>query len=100
MKYQLVLQFDENVFDYDEIIKIEDLLIDKIEDEAEVDGHDWGAGEVNFFILTDAPEDIFKKIQGIIDKKLLNILRAAYRELESEDYVIIWPSKSICFNIL
>ena len=49
MKYQLVIQFREELFEeIDEIANLEDRLQKSLID-AEVDGHDIGSGECNFF---------------------------------------------------
>jgi hypothetical protein len=53
MKYQLVLQFQaESVQEFDELVVLEELLVKKLPLDSEVDGHDFGSGEFNIFILT------------------------------------------------
>jgi hypothetical protein len=57
MKYQLVLQFQaESVQEFDELVVLENLLVETLPLQAEVDGHDFGSGEFNIFILTDLPK--------------------------------------------
>ena len=54
--HQLVIQFPESAFpDFLDLVKYEDALIDALGDAHEVDGHDIGSGEVNFFVFTDDP---------------------------------------------
>jgi hypothetical protein len=54
MKYQLVLQFQaESVQQFDELAVLEDLLVENLPSHSVVDGHDFGSGELNIFILTD-----------------------------------------------
>lgn len=93
MKYQLVFQWPaSSVGDYDWMIEIEDLLIEHITDESEVDGHDAGSGEVNIFIRTNFPERAFSDLQEVLASRgLLIHARAAYREVEKDEYTILWP---------
>ncbi|MGH7994659.1 MAG: hypothetical protein ACREDQ_14145, partial [Limisphaerales bacterium] len=93
MKYQLVLQFRAQAkADYDEMIALEDELIEKLGESAKVDGHDCGSSEMNIFIHTNEPEKSFERIRPVVAKrKLTENLVAAYRELEGEDYIVIWP---------
>ena len=52
--HQLVIQFPEGAFkDFDALVSFEDSLCDLLGDRHEVDGHDIGSGEVNFFIFSD-----------------------------------------------
>ena len=91
MRYQLVLQLPEDIMGYEEFIEIENSMITALQGKANVDGHDMGAGEINFFVLTDDPEEVFKKIMELLNKETKKMLKAAYRETESEKYVILWP---------
>ena len=102
MKYQLVLQFAaDSLEDYDRLVALEDSLIEELGDVANVDGHDFGLGEFNIFILTDDPTAVFGKAHSIvINQRLPNVLRSAYREMDGEDYVILWPSALTDFNVL
>jgi len=57
MKCQLVLQFTAaSMEDFDRLV-LEDSLIQELEGLATVDGHDFGMGEFNIFILTDDPAE-------------------------------------------
>jgi hypothetical protein len=52
MKYQLVLQFPAtSLDDYDTFVALEEILRQKICDFGEIDGHDFGSGEMNIFII-------------------------------------------------
>ena len=47
MKYQLVLQFQaQSVQDFNELVVLEDLLAENLPLHSEVDGHDFGSGEL------------------------------------------------------
>ena len=67
MKYQLVLQFAvDSMEDFDRLVALEDGLIEELDEAAVVDGHDFGSGQFNIFILTDGPMPVFGKAHGIV----------------------------------
>ncbi len=96
MKYQLVLQFSgDSEEDFDAVVALEDQLIDELGEDAEVDGHDSGSGQTNIFILTDDPSATFQAAKPLLQKaKRLSSLTAAYRDVEGEDYTVLWPPDS------
>ena len=102
MKYQLVLQFAaDSIEEFDGLVALEDRLIEELEDIATVDGHDFGLGKFNIFVLTDHPAESFDKAHRIVvNQGVPNLMRSAYREVDREDYVILWPSSLKEFSIL
>jgi hypothetical protein len=92
MRYQLVLQFpassDE---DFEWLVRLEDELINLFGSQHQVDGHDFGSGEMNIFIHTDLPKDAFEQAKAVLSKKSLKNVRAAFRELRRDKYTVIWP---------
>jgi hypothetical protein len=92
VKYQLVLQFQaESVQEFDELVVLEDLLVEKLPLGSEVDGHDLGSGEFNIFILTDQPEQTFHAAEQTIQLyHPPQKMKAAYREF-GQKFVILWP---------
>ncbi|HWY21113.1 MAG TPA: hypothetical protein VNX26_07830 [Candidatus Acidoferrum sp.] len=102
MKYQLVLQFEASkTDDYDQLVLLEDECIERLQIVAIVDGHDFGAGEFNIFLRTDDPCAAFREAQGVVTNRgLQNVMRAAYRELAAEDYVILWPPSLTEFTVV
>lgn len=94
-KFQLVLQFrGDTVADLDDLIIIERAVSRLVEDNSddEVDGHDIGSGERNIFIITDDPQGAFKKcVDWLENRGLLLKMRAAYRDLDEEDFTNVWP---------
>ena len=68
MKFQIVLQFSEDILSFDEVIRLEEKLID-ILDESQVDGHDKGMGEINYYVLTSDVEKCFKQISKLLLKE-------------------------------
>ena len=93
MKYQFVIQWSaSSIEDYDAMIKIEELLAEKLPGGSEVDGHDAGVGEVNIFIYTNSPGEIFAIAKEIlVARGLFTGVRVAYRPVGSDLYTILWP---------
>jgi hypothetical protein len=93
MKYQLVLQFEaESLQEFDELAVLENLLIENLPSHSKVDGHDFGSGEFNIFILTDQPRESFHASEKTIEQyRSLQIFKAAYRELGRNNFVSLWP---------
>ena len=101
MKYQLVIQFPEDLFkSVDEIASMEDQLDGSLVD-AEVDGHDIGSGEINIFIHTNSPENTFETVKNILEEKFFNFnyLKIAYRKIGDEEYIALWPDDLEQFNV-
>ena len=101
MKYQLVLQFTaDSMEDFGRLVALEDKLIEELDDVATIDGHDFGSGEFNIFVLSDDPATVFGKAHGIvINQGVPNVMRSAYRNVDGEDYVILWPSSLTEFSV-
>jgi hypothetical protein len=67
MKYQHVLQFQaESVREFDELVVPGALLVENLPSHSEVDGHDFGRGEFNIFILNDQPKESFHAAEKTI----------------------------------
>jgi hypothetical protein len=96
MRYQLVLQFPvDSLADYDSLVALEDELIVVLRGSAKVDGHDTGSGETNVFIHTSDPIKTFQQVIPILRRRSsLQMVTAAYRELDGEKYIVIWPENS------
>ena len=102
MKAQLVLQFKtgEDLDSFDRLIRFEEELIALIGKTAEVDGHDSGSGEMNIFILTEDPIATFTLVQQTDESVRPSAgMKAAYRLLDRDDYVCLWPPELSHFNI-
>ena len=92
--HQLVIQFPESAFpDFDELVGYEDVLILTLGDTHEVDGHDVGSGEVNFFVFTDDPTGALGTMRDARSGALLSHpeVRVAARLIEGEDLALLWP---------
>jgi len=96
MKYLLILQFSGDTDeDLDAFVDLEDQLAHALGENADVDGHDIGSGQTNLFIFTSDPSATFEAAKPVLQKaKMLNSLTAAFRDLDGEDYTVIWPSDS------
>ena len=92
--HQLVIQFPESAFpDFDDLVDYEDALIETLGDDHEVDGHDIGSGEVNFFVFTVDPTVALGLIREARGGALLSHpdVRAASRHVEGERFEPLWP---------
>jgi hypothetical protein len=93
--YQLVIQFPQDFFDsFDAMIAFEDQLIRCMPRTCLVDGHDIGAGTINFFVHTPAPlaaHRTFRKYLGtrVVERRL----RIAYRPLDGDEFTNLWPRR-------
>jgi hypothetical protein len=104
MKTQLVLQWQEESsnIDFEGIVEIEEMLRRHLpKQQSYVDGHDYGSGEGNIFILTDDPQLSFKQVERILstDERWADV-RVAYRPLSGHDFTIIWPKGLTEFNVI
>lgn len=93
VSYQVVLQFPEAAFsDFDALVRYEDALLAVLSDGHEVDGHDMGSGEVNFFVITDDPQGALTEIRGSRDGLLSHPdVRVAARPTNADVYEPLWP---------
>jgi hypothetical protein len=102
MRFQLVIQFrPTRSLDFDRFVAIEDALISELGDFALVDGHDMGSGEFNIFILTDSPVGTFQRAQLLLQEmKPEGSMNVAYRDVDEEHYVVVWPPNLTAFSIV
>ena len=96
MDYQLVLQFrGDSLAYYDAMVALENELIAELGDSADLDGHDVGSGEVNIFIITADPVRTFQQSKVVLERKrCLGAVTAAYRQVDGEQYTLVWPQDS------
>lgn len=99
MKYVLVAQFPEPVMSYDKVMDLEDVFINKLEGIAEIDGHDIGSGEINYFIFTNNVTEVCEKILPLLTDELKGVVKVAYRDAEGEDYSVLYPSDLASFQV-
>lgn len=101
MKYLMTLQWPASaIAEFDVLIGFEDALIENLSDACEVDGHDFGVGEINIFIHTNDPNSALIEIQAIFrDTAFWENLKIGYREMSRSDYVGLWPSDGSKFKV-
>lgn len=101
-KYILVLQWPAtSEDDFDALVSMEDLLLsDLLDAYGVVDGHDFGSGEMNIFIETDQPLEAFQHARTSLgtDQRWASV-RAAYRPVGEERYVVLWPKALEVFSV-
>jgi len=102
MNYQLVLQFAANsIADFDRLVSFETKLMEKLEGKGAVDGHDFGSGKFNIFVLTNDPIATFAQAHQLILREAIpNELCSAYRETNGDDYFILWPAALARFSVI
>jgi hypothetical protein len=99
MKYLFVLQFKEKMYAYDELIELENFLIEELKNVGIVDGHDIGSGEINIFILTNDIDKVFNKLKVHLDCKFKKTTKVAYREIDGDQYYVLYPEGLKEFSI-
>jgi len=101
MRYQVVVQFRAtSKEDFSRLIGFEQNLSDALAGSAVVDGHDFGSGEFNVFILTDDPTGAFERIRKVsTEESGQEQMRVAYREVGGETYSILWPPDLKKFSV-
>lgn len=101
MEYQLVLQLKTGQnSDFDDLVDLEDVLEEQLEGIAEIDGHDMGRSEMNLFIITESPGKTFEVTKSVVEKsRFSNNFKAAYRDLEGEEFTILWPADLKEFSV-
>lgn len=103
MTAQLVLQFAtaEELDSYGRLIHFEDALIYLLGRSAKVDGHDLGSGEMNIFIITEDPVSTFALVQQTDPStRPSQEMKAAYRPIDGEDFVCLWPPELEHFDVI
>jgi hypothetical protein len=101
MNYLLVLQFPaSSLEDYDAMIALEEAIIAELGEADKVDGHDMGSGESNIFVFTDDPKNVFAKLEPLLRvRHLLSCARIAYRDVDGDDYTILFPEELEGFSV-
>jgi len=93
MKYQLVLQFPEDLLsDAGGPKALEAELIKILVEDVYVDGYDLGAGDTSIFIFTPDPVATFALASEVLERwDLLDSVSAAHRPTETDCFTVIWP---------
>jgi hypothetical protein len=101
MKFQVVLQWPaDSLCDFEEMVGLENLLIARLSRRSEVDGHNFGSGETNIFILTDDALQAFQEIENILSgHDLWPEATGAYRHIDGVGYRVLRPPGSTNFDV-
>jgi len=101
MNYHVVVQMSpSSLDDFDRMIALEEELITTLGDVGEVDGHDAGQGEVNIFILTNEPRQIYERLRLTPKARdLMPELRIAYRSIDGDEFKILHPPGLTHFEV-
>jgi len=94
VNYQLVIQLSGD--DLDALVRLEEAVVERLGDLGDVDGHDIGRGEMNIFIFTDNPRRAFDRIRPT----LTGAFAAAFRQVEADSYVVLFPPGLKSFDVL
>ena len=92
-EYQLVFQLPgSSRSDFEDLIALERELRTAVSDLGLVDGHDMGVGEMNIFVLTSRPVQVFERartMSGI--NRAMPRMKVAYRSIGGDEYEILHP---------
>ena len=101
MRFQLALQWPlSSLRGLDDLLNLEELLMAKLTDQSDVDGHDLGSGEANIFVYTNDPHRTLKEVRGILSgHKLWPNTVIAYRETLGTEYTVLWPEGTTEFRV-
>ena len=101
MKYQLVLQWPAaSQEDHDAVVAITDDLERALSGAADVDGWDFGSGEMNIFVYTDEPQEILDQAKATLEAHgRWSGVRAAYRDVDGDDFTVVWPKGLRAFDV-
>ena len=92
-KYQLIFQFRTDGLsnlDIDRVFKFE-IAMHRMAGSFIVDGNDIGPTEMNVFFHTNDPNGTFNDVRTFVPADIPWC--AAYRDFDSEDYVVLYPEK-------
>ena len=102
-RYQLVLQLPEDCFRRasENAGALEEQLAQVLADKGDVDGNDVGGGRYNIYVLTGDPYAVFMLVRPTLQEfRLLSEARVAYRELNDDTFISMWPmGKNVRFEL-
>jgi hypothetical protein len=100
MNFQLVIQFrSTDRHSLERLHALEDKLAQSLGKGGEVDGHDFGMGECNVFVLTNDPRSAFEHVREHLLREEDADWKAAFRHVNEESFTVLWPSAETPFEI-
>jgi hypothetical protein len=102
MKYQVVIRFHAcSTDDFGPLLGFEKSLAHALGASCKVDGHTFGSGEFNISVLTYEPAMVLDRIQEVVKKQRpQSRMEVAYRDLASDEYIMLWPPNLTQFHIV
>ena len=88
-----------SVRDRDEVMHLKERVSAALGGTGLVDRHDAGGGQTDFLIFTKTPLDAYDALQGFGEFDARPELRAAYRQIDNEDYEVFSREASFRFHI-
>ncbi|MDQ3205007.1 MAG: hypothetical protein M3Q40_00515 [Pseudomonadota bacterium] len=97
MDYQLVIKlWRKSLADEAFLASIESELQAALGDSVELEGHDVGPKEINFFMLSADPRSAFRKARGVLERRgITNGVSAAFRNTGGAQFTSIWPLRAM-----
>ncbi len=101
MRFQVVVQFDWSDADnLERLFATEQRMGAELTGDAVVDGHDFGSGEFNIFVLTNDPSQTYKCISAfLLHEGIQSQARIACRAIDGDIYTVMWPSDLHTFRV-
>lgn len=96
-RYQLVLQ--RPGVNFDDLVALEENVRATLGREHFVDGHDFGSGEGNVFVLTNSPWAAFNRLVAGALVTVVPGMKVAFRERAGNNYTILWPPEATIFGV-
>jgi hypothetical protein len=96
-QYQLVIKFWRKSLDSEAFLAtIEGELRQALGAAAELDGYDVSAKEINLFLLTSDPRQVFRRAKTVLDAcGIEHGVSAAFRLLGGAQFTSVWPPRAM-----
>lgn len=96
MDYQLVIKFwRASLADEGFLATVEDELKAALGDSVELEGYDVSPKEINLFMLTADPRNVFRKARDVLERRgVTNGVSAAYRLNGGAQFTSVWPLRT------
>ncbi|HEV8537205.1 MAG TPA: hypothetical protein VGR87_15985 [Candidatus Limnocylindria bacterium] len=100
MEFLLVLPIPgSSIRGHEEVMHLEERVSAALGTTGKIDGYQSGPGETEFLILTQNPLEAYDVLRGLSDFDARPQLRAVYRQIDKQDYEVLYPEGSFRFHI-
>lgn len=95
MEYELVIKFYRPSLDDESFLAtLEEELKPVLGTTARTDGYDVRPKAINFFVQTDDPRTVFRKIRSVLEARGIDRgVSAAYRLVGGAQFTSVWPTR-------